>query len=136
MSSSEVMRTVYMHRAAFDNPLAMNKEVYEYFKKIGWDFNGAELTPDGTPLVIYFDKVLKFMGGETNKPEDFAQTYADWTPQVSYIVAKYMIDGHIVLQFVWEQERVVFHVLSPGRTEIVEPEELFNKYISTFLSPK
>ncbi|MNR87671.1 hypothetical protein D3C72_185700 [compost metagenome] len=134
MSSSEVMRSIFVNRVAFDNPLGMNKEVYEYFKGVGWDFNGAELAPDGTPLVIYFDKVLKFMGGEVSRPEDFAQTYSDWTPQVSYIVAKHMIDGHLVLQFVWEQERVVFHVLSPGRAEIVEPEELFNKYISVFLS--
>lgn len=130
MSSSEVMVTITAHEVEFKDQEQMNLELFMHFSGKGWSFSHDEKTPNGTPLVVYFDKVLKFAGGESGKPTDYAQTYADWSEQTSSIISKYMTGGILVLQFVWEQERVTYHILKPNFVESLQPEEIFNYYLA------
>ena len=133
MSSSEVMSTVAQWGAKFDNQEMMNLEIFMHFTKAGWNFSHGELTPGGTPLVVYFDKVLKFAGLESGKPTDYANTCADWTSEASGIISKYMTEGTLVLQFIWEQERVTYHVVRPSSVKELSPYEIFDRYIPAFI---
>jgi len=125
------MSTVTADGVVIKDAMALNAEITRFFEKAGWSFSHDTKAPDGSPEVCLFtDNVLKFAGYESGKPVDFAQTCGDWDQQTSEIVAKWMSAGIIIQQFVWEQERVYFHVIRPGKVIYKDPRLMFDREIS------